>query len=75
MDLIGPTSQTYISQRTRLHYADWGNHGAPPLILLHGGRDHRRSRQYDDQRCWCMAGGIIAAVGTGRRRNCAPIGT
>lgn len=43
MDLIGPTSQTYISQRTRLHYADWGNHGAPPLILLHGGRDHCRS--------------------------------
>lgn len=43
MDLIGPTSQTYISQRTRLHYADWGNQEAPPLILLHGGRDHCRS--------------------------------
>lgn len=43
MDLIGPTSQTYISQRTRLHYADWGNQDAPPLILLHGGRDHCRS--------------------------------
>ncbi len=43
MDLIGPTSQSYISQRTRLHYADWGNHEAPPLILLHGGRDHCRN--------------------------------
>ena len=43
MELIGPTSQTYISQRTRLHYADWGNANAPPLILLHGGRDHCRS--------------------------------
>ncbi len=43
MDLIGPTSQSFISQRTRLHYADWGNHGAPPLILQHGGRDHCRS--------------------------------
>lgn len=43
MDLIGPTSQSYISQRTRLHYADWGNHDAPPLILLHGGRDHCRN--------------------------------
>ncbi|MDC0886184.1 alpha/beta hydrolase [Altererythrobacter sp.] len=43
MELIGPTSQSFISQRTRLHYADWGNEGAPPLILLHGGRDHCRS--------------------------------
>lgn len=42
-DLIGPTSQTFISQRTRLHYADWGNEDAPPLILQHGGRDHCRS--------------------------------
>ncbi|MEE4350762.1 MAG: alpha/beta hydrolase [Pacificimonas sp.] len=42
-DLIGPTSQSLMSQRTRLHYADWGNAEAPPLILLHGGRDHCRS--------------------------------
>ena len=28
----GPTSQTFISQRLRLHYADWGNPDAPPLI-------------------------------------------
>ncbi|MFI4936414.1 MAG: alpha/beta fold hydrolase [Caulobacterales bacterium] len=40
---IGPTSQSYISQRLRLHYADWGNADAPPLILLHGGRDHCRN--------------------------------
>ncbi len=40
---IGPTSQTYVSQRLRLHYADWGNRDAPPLILLHGGRDHCRN--------------------------------
>ncbi|HJQ17559.1 MAG TPA: alpha/beta hydrolase [Allosphingosinicella sp.] len=38
-----PTAQYYISQRLRLHYADWGNPGAPPLILLHGGRDHCRN--------------------------------
>lgn len=43
MELIGPTSQSFISQRTRLHYADWGNADAPPLILQHGGRDHCRS--------------------------------
>jgi len=39
----GPTSQSYISQRLRLHYVDWGNPGAPPLILIHGGQDHCRN--------------------------------
>jgi len=39
----GPISRFYISQHLRLHYADWGNHGAPPLLLIHGGRDHARS--------------------------------
>ena len=39
----GPTSHSFISQRLRLHYVDWGNQDAPPLILQHGGRDHCRS--------------------------------
>jgi pimeloyl-ACP methyl ester carboxylesterase len=39
----GPTSHSYISQRLRLHYADWGNPDAPPLLLVHGGRDHCRN--------------------------------
>ena len=39
----GPTSRVYFSQRLRLHYVDWGNPGAAPLILLHGGRDHCRN--------------------------------
>ena len=38
-----PASHTYFSQRLRLHYVDWGNPDAPPLILMHGGRDHCRS--------------------------------
>lgn len=38
-----PQSRFYESQTLRLHYADWGNDGAPPLILIHGGRDHCRS--------------------------------
>ncbi len=42
-DLPGPTSRTWFSQRLRLHYVDWGNPDAPPLLLLHGGRDHCRS--------------------------------
>lgn len=38
-----PTSRRFVSQRLKLHYADWGNEAAAPLILLHGGRDHCRS--------------------------------
>ena len=39
----GPTSHTYFSQRLRLHYVDWGNEDAPPLLLVHGGQDHCRN--------------------------------
>jgi pimeloyl-ACP methyl ester carboxylesterase len=39
----GPTSHLYYSQRLRLHYVDWGNESAPPLLLIHGGRDHCRN--------------------------------
>jgi pimeloyl-ACP methyl ester carboxylesterase len=39
----GPTSHTFFSQRLRLHYVDWGHPGKPPLLLVHGGRDHCRN--------------------------------
>jgi pimeloyl-ACP methyl ester carboxylesterase len=39
----GPTSRIFFSQRLRLHYVDWGNPAAPPLLLVHGGRDHCRN--------------------------------
>lgn len=39
----GPTSHFYFSQRLRLHYVDWGNESAPPMLLVHGGRDHCRN--------------------------------
>ena len=35
-----PTSHSYFSQGLRLHYLDWGNPEAPPLLLVHGNRDH-----------------------------------
>jgi pimeloyl-ACP methyl ester carboxylesterase len=38
-----PRARFYQSQGLRLHYADWGNGSAPPLILIHGGLDHSRS--------------------------------
>ena len=40
---MGPISNSYISQRIKLHYVDWGNPDAPPLLLIHGGRDHCRN--------------------------------
>jgi pimeloyl-ACP methyl ester carboxylesterase len=42
-DVIGPSSSFYVSQRLRMHYADWGNESAPPLLLIHGGKDHARN--------------------------------
>ena len=38
-----PTQHFFQSQRLRLSYWDWGNEGAPPLVLMHGGRDHSRT--------------------------------
>lgn len=38
-----PSSHSYFSQRLRLHYLDWGNDEAPPLLLIHGIHDHCRS--------------------------------
>lgn len=38
-----PQARFYQSQGLRLHYSDWGNEAAPPLIMVHGGLDHSRS--------------------------------
>ena len=38
-----PASHFYRSQGLKLHYVDWGNESAPPLLLIHGERDHCRS--------------------------------
>src|SRR5712691_5377531 len=40
---LGPTSHYFYSMRLKLHYVDWGNHEKPPLLLIHGGRDHARN--------------------------------
>jgi pimeloyl-ACP methyl ester carboxylesterase len=47
--MSAPEARFFVSQRLRLHYADWGNPAAPPLILLHGGRDHCRSWDWTAQ--------------------------
>lgn len=38
-----PDSHFFQAQGLRLHYLDWGNAGAPSLLLIHGGADHARS--------------------------------
>ena len=55
----GPTSRSYFSQRLRLRYVDWGNPDAPPLILLHGGRDHCRNWDWVAERL-CREWHVIA---------------
>jgi pimeloyl-ACP methyl ester carboxylesterase len=42
-EIVGPASSFYISQKLKLHFVDWGGEGKPPLLLVHGGRDHARS--------------------------------
>jgi pimeloyl-ACP methyl ester carboxylesterase len=58
-ETAGPTSRVYFSQRLRLHYVDWGNGGALPMILLHGGQDHCRNWDWVAQRL-CHEWHIIA---------------
>jgi len=38
-----PEPRYFSSQRLRLHYAVWGDERRPPLVLVHGGRDHARN--------------------------------
>ena len=38
-----PQSRFYSSARLRLHYLEWGATDAPPVLLLHGWKDHARS--------------------------------
>ena len=57
MSTADPTSHSLISQRLKLHYVDWGNPTAPPLLLIHGGRDHCRS--------WDWVAARLRALGAG----------
>jgi pimeloyl-ACP methyl ester carboxylesterase len=38
--------KTFVSQRLRLNYLEWGDPAGAPVILVHGGRDHARA--WDD---------------------------
>jgi len=38
-----PHLKSFKSQNITLRYWDWGNNEAPPLLLIHGVRDHARS--------------------------------
>ena len=43
MSQMEPRSGFYTSQGLRLHYVWWGDEAKPPLLLIHGGRDHARN--------------------------------
>lgn len=43
MTISSPTLHTFPSQRLTLSYAAWGDPAAPLLLLVHGGRDQKRS--------------------------------
>jgi pimeloyl-ACP methyl ester carboxylesterase len=40
---LEPISHYFYSGRLKLQFWDWGSDGKPPVILVHGGRDHARS--------------------------------
>jgi pimeloyl-ACP methyl ester carboxylesterase len=54
-----PASRTHVSQGLRLSYLDWGNEGAPVLLLVHGSRDHARSWDFI-ARAFCDDWRVIA---------------
>lgn len=56
----GPISRYYWSQRLKLHYAVWGNESNPPLLLIHGNRDHART--WDQVACQLMREYCVYAV-------------
>ncbi len=37
---MSPESRTFTSQRLQLHFLVWGDESNPPLLLIHGTRDH-----------------------------------
>jgi len=43
MTISSPTLHSFTSQRLKLSYAAWGDEAAPLLLLVHGGRDQKRS--------------------------------
>jgi pimeloyl-ACP methyl ester carboxylesterase len=48
--MIEPESRFLESARVRIHYNVWGDDTKPPLLLVHGGRDHGRSWDFVAER-------------------------
>jgi pimeloyl-ACP methyl ester carboxylesterase len=55
-----PVSRYYWSQRLKLHYVVWGDESKPPLLLIHGNRDHART--WDQVACRLQEDYCVYAV-------------
>jgi len=76
LDQFGPASHSYFSQRLRLQYADWGNGDKPPLILLHGGKDHCRNWDWTAQELrkdWHIIAPDLRGHGDSAITRCCPM--
>jgi len=48
--MLEPRSEFYESQRIKMHYVVWGDGEKPPMLLVHGGRDHSRNWDFVAER-------------------------
>jgi pimeloyl-ACP methyl ester carboxylesterase len=61
-----PVSRYYFSQRLKLHYVVWGDEANPPVLLVHGNRDHARTWDRVAERLrdrWCVYAVIAHSLG------------
>ena len=63
----GPTSQTFISQRLKLNYCDWGNPEKPPLVLVRRGCALLRAQRGEGAQV--LDGGVVFLGLQGRFAN------
>ncbi len=55
-----PTSHSYFSQGLKLHFLDWGNESAAPVLLVHGSQDHCHNWDWTSEQL-CQNYHVIAA--------------
>ena len=54
-----PTSHSYFSHGLKLHFLDWGNESAAPVLLVHGSQDHGHNWDWTSEKL-CSRYHVIA---------------